>query len=288
MEEFITAVRARWPHVLVQFEDFQNSVAFTHLANWRDKICCFNDDIQGTAAVVLTGLYSAMRVKKEKLSDQRILFLGAGAAAAGIAHLIADAMVEDGITEDKALSQISFFDSKGLVTKTRGDKLAVHKLDFAHDWKNTTDFAEAIRQIKPAAIIGVSATGGAFTEEVVKAMTEINAQPIIMALSNPTSKSECTAKQAYEWSEGKCLFACGSPFGRQDLRAASGQQQLRLPGDRLRLHLRPCEDHSESGVPHGFKGFGRPRERRRSRQRQSVSPVVRSAFALGGNRGEGG
>ena len=212
MEEFITAVRARWPHVLVQFEDFQNSVAFTHLANWRDKICCFNDDIQGTASVVLTGLYSAMRVKKEKLSDQRILFLGAGAAAAGIAHLIADAMVEDGITEDKALSQISFFDSKGLVTKTRGDKLAVHKLDFAHDWENTTDFAEAIRQIKPAAIIGVSATGGAFTEEVVKAMTEINAQPIIMALSNPTSKSECTAKQAYEWSEGKCLFACGSPF----------------------------------------------------------------------------
>lgn len=212
MEEFITAVRARWPHVLVQFEDFQNSVAFTHLANWRDKICCFNDDIQGTASVVLTGLYSAMRVKKEKLSDQRILFLGAGAAAAGIAHLIADAMVEDGITEDKALSQISFFDSKGLVTKTRGDKLAVHKLDFAHDWENTTDFAEAIRQVKPAAIIGVSATGGAFTEEVVKAMTEINAQPIIMALSNPTSKSECTAKQAYEWSEGKCLFACGSPF----------------------------------------------------------------------------
>ncbi len=212
MEEFITAVRARWPHVLVQFEDFQNSVAFTHLANWRDKICCFNDDIQGTASVVLTGLYSAMRVKKEKLSDQRVLFLGAGAAAAGIAHLIADAMVEDGITEDKALSQISFFDSKGLVTKTRGDKLAAHKLDFAHDWKNTTDFAEAIRQIKPAAIVGVSATGGAFTEEVVKAMTEINAQPIIMALSNPTSKSECTAKQAYEWSEGKCLFACGSPF----------------------------------------------------------------------------
>ena len=198
--------------MLVQFEDFQNSVAFTHLANWRDKICCFNDDIQGTASVVLTGLYSAMRVKKEKLSDQRVLFLGAGAAAAGIAHLIADAMVEDGITEDKALSQISFFDSKGLVTKTRGDKLAVHKLDFAHDWKNTTDFAEAIRQIKPAAIVGVSATGGAFTEEVVKAMTEINAQPIIMALSNPTSKSECTAKQAYEWSEGKCLFACGSPF----------------------------------------------------------------------------
>lgn len=212
MEEFITAVRARWPHVLVQFEDFQNSVAFTHLANWRDKICCFNDDIQGTASVVLTGLYSAMRVKKEKLSDQRILFLGAGAAAAGIAHLIADAMVEDGITEEKALSQISFFDSKGLVTKTRGDKLAVHKLDFAHDWENTTDFAEAIRQIKPAAIIGVSATGGAFTEEVVKAMTEINAQPIIMALSNPTSKSECTAEQAYRWSEGKCLFACGSPF----------------------------------------------------------------------------
>ena len=212
MEEFIHAVRARWPHVLVQFEDFQNSVAFTHLANWRDKICCFNDDIQGTASVVLTGLYSAMRVKKEKLSDQRVLFMGAGAAAAGIAHLIADAMVEDGITEEKALSQIFFFDSKGLVTKTRGDKLASHKQDFAHDVANTTDFVEAIRALKPAAIIGVSATGGAFSEAVVKAMTEVNEMPIIMALSNPTSKSECTAEQAYKWSDGKCLFACGSPF----------------------------------------------------------------------------
>ena len=212
MEEFITAVRARWPHVLVQFEDFQNSVAFTHLANWRDKICCFNDDIQGTASVVLTGLYSAMRIKKEKLSEQRILFLGAGAAAAGIAHLIADAMTEDGISKAQALNQIAFFDSKGLVTKTRGDKLAAHKLDFAHVMKDTADFVEAIRNLRPTAIIGVSATGGSFTEEVVKTMAEINEQPIIFALSNPTSKSECTAEQAYKWSNGRCLFACGSPF----------------------------------------------------------------------------
>ena len=212
MEEFINAVRARWPHVLIQFEDFQNSVAFTHLANWRDKICCFNDDIQGTASVVLTGLYSAMRVKKEKLSQQRILFLGAGAAAAGIAHLIADAMTEDGISKTEALKHIAFFDSKGLVTKTRGDKLAVHKVDFAHDMKNTTDFVQAIRDLRPTALIGVSATGGTFTEEVVKTMAELNAQPIIFALSNPTSKSECTAEQAYVWSQGRCLFACGSPF----------------------------------------------------------------------------
>ena len=212
MEEFITAVRARWPHVLVQFEDFQNSVAFTHLANWRDKICCFNDDIQGTASVVLTGLYSAMRIKKEKLSEQRILFLGAGAAAAGIAHLIADAMTEDGISKAQALNQIAFFDSKGLVTKTRGDKLAAHKLDFAHVMKDTANFVEAIRNLRPTAIIGVSATGGSFTEEVVKTMAEINEQPIIFALSNPTSKSECTAEQAYNWSNGRCLFACGSPF----------------------------------------------------------------------------
>ena len=212
MEEFINAVRARWPHVLIQFEDFQNSVAFTHLANWRDKICCFNDDIQGTASVVLTGLYSAMRVKKEKLSQQRILFLGAGAAAAGIAHLIADAMTEDGISKTEALKHIAFFDSKGLVTKTRGDKLAAHKVDFAHDMKNTTDFVQAIRDQRPTALIGVSATGGTFTEEVVKTMAELNAQPIIFALSNPTSKSECTAEQAYVWSQGRCLFACGSPF----------------------------------------------------------------------------
>ena len=210
VEEFITAVRERWPNVLIQFEDFQNTNAFALLDAWRDRVTCFNDDIQGTAAVVVTGLYTAVRALKQKLSDQRILFLGAGAAATGIAHLIADAMAEDGIDRNEALKRIALFDSKGLVSSTRGDKLAPNKVPFAQAYENTTDFA--IRQLKPTCIIGVSAQGGAFTEDVVKAMCEVNARPMIFALSNPTSKAECTAKQAYTWSEGKCLFACGSPF----------------------------------------------------------------------------
>lgn len=212
VEEFITAVRERWPNVLIQFEDFQNTNAFALLDAWRDRVTCFNDDIQGTAAVVVTGLYTAVRALKQKLSDQRILFLGAGAAATGIAHLIADAMAEDGIDRNEALKRIALFDSKGLVSSTRGDKLAPNKVPFAQAYENTTDFAQAIRQLKPTCIIGVSAQGGAFTEDVVKAMCEVNARPMIFALSNPTSKAECTAKQAYTWSEGKCLFACGSPF----------------------------------------------------------------------------
>ena len=212
VEEFITAVRERWPNVLIQFEDFQNTNAFALLDAWRDRVTCFNDDIQGTAAVVVTGLYTAVRALKQKLSDQRILFLGAGAAATGIAHLIADAMAEDGIDRNEALKRIALFDSKGLVSSTRGDKLAPNKVPFAQAYENTTDFAQAIRQLKPTCIIGVSAQGGALTEDVVKAMCEVNARPMIFALSNPTSKAECTAKQAYTWSEGKCLFACGSPF----------------------------------------------------------------------------
>lgn len=212
VEEFITAVRERWPNVLIQFEDFQNTNAFALLDAWRDRVTCFNDDIQGTAAVVVTGLYTAVRALKQKLSDQRILFLGAGAAATGIAHLNADAMAEDGIDRNEALKRIALFDSKGLVSSTRGDKLAPNKVPFAQAYENTTDFAQAIRQLKPTCIIGVSAQGGAFTEDVVKAMCEVNARPMIFALSNPTSKAECTAKQAYTWSEGKCLFACGSPF----------------------------------------------------------------------------
>ena len=212
VEEFITAVRERWPNVLIQFEDFQNTNAFALLDAWRDRVTCFNDDIQGTAAVVVTGLYTAVRALKQKLSDQRILFLGAGAAATGIAHLIADAMAEDGIDRNEALKRIALFDSKGLVSSTRGDKLAPNKVPFAQAYENTTDFAQAIRQLKPTCIIAVSAQGGAFTEDVVKAMCEVNARPMIFALSNPTSKAECTAKQAYTWSEGKCLFACGSPF----------------------------------------------------------------------------
>ncbi len=212
VEEFIQAVRERWPDVLIQFEDFQNTHAFALLDKYRDRIPCFNDDIQGTASVVLTGFYSAMRVKKEKLGDQRILFLGAGSAATGIAHLIADAMVEEGLTREEALSRICLVDSKGLVTSRRTDKLAENKLPFAHDYPVTPSFVEAIKLVKPTAIVGVSAQAKAFNEEVVSVMAQINERPIVFALSNPTSKAECTAEEAYVYSKGTALFACGSPF----------------------------------------------------------------------------
>ena len=210
--EFIEAVRERWPNVIIQFEDFHNSHAFDLLDKWRNRVTCFNDDIQGTASVSVTGLYTAMRILKQRVSDQRILFLGAGSAATGIANLIVDAMVEEGTSVEEARGRIALFDSKGLVTTTRGDTLSATKVPFAKDCENAKTFVEAVRVIRPSAIIGVSAQPSAFNEEVIAEMSRINERPIIFALSNPTSKAECTAEEAYRWSNGKCLFACGSPF----------------------------------------------------------------------------
>ncbi|MDY6009798.1 MAG: NAD-dependent malic enzyme [Duodenibacillus sp.] len=215
--EFVAAVRERWPNVLIQFEDFQNTHAFALLDEYRNKVPCFNDDIQGTASVVVTGFYSAMRVKNEKLSDQRILFLGAGSAATGIAHLLADAMVEEGTSREKALGNIFLYDSKGLVSGRRTDKLAANKLPFAHDVECASTFEDAIRQLKPTAIVGVSAQPKSFNAEVVGMMAEYNEHPIVFALSNPTSKAECTAEEAYKFSNGTALFACGSPFAPVEL-----------------------------------------------------------------------
>ena len=212
VQEFIEAARERWPNVIIQFEDFQNTHAFELLDRWQKKIACFNDDIQGTASVSVTGLYSAMRVTKEKLSEQRVLFLGAGSAATGIAHLIADAMAEEGLSREEALKRIALVDSKGLVSSNRTDKLAANKVPFAHDLPNAASLIEAIRLFKPTAIIGVSAQAKAFSQEVIELMSELNERPIIYALSNPTSKAECTAHEAYQWSKGKAIFASGSPF----------------------------------------------------------------------------
>ncbi len=212
VQEFIEAVRERWPNVIIQFEDFQNTHAFGLLERWRDKIACFNDDIQGTASVCVTGFYSAMRALNADLKDQRILFLGAGSAATGIAHLLADAMAEDGFDRNQALAQVALYDSKGLVTSRRGDQLAANKVPFAHDLEICTTFVDAVRQFRPTAIVGVSAQAKAFNKEVIEAMCEINERPIIYALSNPTSKAECTAAEAYEFSNGRAIFASGSPF----------------------------------------------------------------------------
>ncbi len=211
VDEFMTAARKTFPGVLIQFEDFANHSAFKLLHKYRDEACVFNDDIQGTAAVALAGLFSALRVNGGKLRDQKILFLGAGEAATGIADLVVSAMMAEGASEAEALSRNWLTDSRGLVVKGR-DGLHGHKLRYAHDNAHIPDFLTAIETLKPTAIIGVAAVGGAFTPDVLKAMARLNKQPIVFALSNPTSKAECSAEDAYRYTEGRALFACGSPY----------------------------------------------------------------------------
>lgn len=212
IDEFMVAVRKRWPNALIQFEDFGNANAFRLLNRWKDKTLCFNDDIQGTACVAVTGFYSAMRVTGARLADQRVLFLGAGEAATGIANLLAEAIAEEtGCTIEEGRKRCYLFDSKGLVIAARTD-LSAHKREFAHEAEPATSFLQAIQQLRPTAIVGVAAQRNAFDSMIIGEMSAINERPIIFALSNPTSKAECTAEMAYKFSEGRALFASGSPF----------------------------------------------------------------------------
>lgn len=211
IDEFVQAALERFPNVLIQFEDFANINAFRLLHHYRDHICTFNDDIQGTASVALAGLYSALRLTKKKLSDQRVLFLGAGEAGIGIGDLFVSAMVGEGLSQAEARQHCWFVDTKGLVVKSRTD-LAEHKLPYAHEHPFVTDFLAVVEALKPTAIIGVSGQPRTFTQPVVEAMSRLNERPIVFALSNPTSKSECTAEEAYTWSQGRAIFASGSPF----------------------------------------------------------------------------
>src|SRR5690349_17741570 len=211
VDEFMTAARAAFPGVLIQFEDFANHSAFKLLHKYRDEACVFNDDIQGTAAVALAGLFSALRITGGKLCDQTMLFLGAGEAATGIADLIVSAMMAEGMSEADAVRRNWLVDSRGLVVKNR-QGLHGHKLRYAHEQAPISNFFTAIETLKPTAIIGVAAVGGAFTPEVLQAMGELNERPIIFALSNPTSKAECSAEAAYRYTTGRALFACGSPY----------------------------------------------------------------------------
>jgi malate dehydrogenase (oxaloacetate-decarboxylating)(NADP+) len=213
--------------VLVQFEDFANHHAFALLERYRGRVPCFNDDIQGTAAVSVAGLLSALRVTRQKLSEQQLLFLGAGEAATGIADLAVAAMVSEGLKSGDARRRCWLFDSKGLVVAGRGE-LAHHKKPYAHMHAPLGDFLQAIEQLRPTAIIGVAATAGTFTEPVLRAMARINTRPIVFALSNPTSKSECTAEHAYAYTEGRALFASGSPFDPVDF---EGQRYVPRQGN---------------------------------------------------------
>jgi malate dehydrogenase (oxaloacetate-decarboxylating)(NADP+) len=209
--EFVEAVQRVFPQAILQFEDFGNQNAFRLLEHWRDKVCTFNDDIQGTAAVTLAGLYSALRLTGKTLGEQKLLFLGAGEAGIGIGDLVVSAMVDEGATPEEARRRCWFVDSTGLVVKSRTG-LAVHKLRFAHDAPPAPDLHSALEAVRPTAIIGVSTVPRSFDQRVIETMSRMNDRPIVFALSNPTSKSECSAEEAYRWSGGKAIFASGSPF----------------------------------------------------------------------------
>lgn len=211
VEEFVTATQEVFPGVVVQFEDFNNSSAFALLQRYRDRLCCFNDDVQGTGAMGLAGLYSAGRITGTRLSEQRLLFVGAGEASLGIGAIVAAAMQRDGLAEAAARQRCLFIDSKGVVTADRAD-LAAHKRPFAQVRPSLPDLVSVVEEFKPTVIVGASGKGALFTQPVLAAMTRLNERPVIFALSNPTSKSECTAEQAYAWTDGRAVFASGSPF----------------------------------------------------------------------------
>ena len=211
VEEFVDAVQSLYPKCCIQWEDFANINAVPILERYHDKVCTYNDDIQGTAGVALAGIFAALRITKQKMGEQRFLFLGGGSAGTGIAELISLAMAMEGIDIAAARKRNALFDINGLIVTSRTD-LADFQKPFAQDREKVTTFVEAVKAIRPTGIIGVSAVPKLFTREVIRAMAEINERPIIFPYSNPTSRSECTAEEAYRWSDGRAVFASGSPF----------------------------------------------------------------------------
>jgi malic enzyme len=221
IDRFVAAVQKVFPNTVLQWEDFLKGNAIKQLFRFRDKLCTFNDDIQGTAGVVVAGLLSALRITKQRMRDQLIVFAGAGASAQGISHLIVSAMVEDGLTREEATRRIWTVDSAGLVTKSR-TKLEDFKATFARELDEVARYtvkdkakitlAETLANVKPTILIGTSGTPGTFTQEVVELMAKINERPVVFPLSNPTSKAECTAGDAIRWSDGRAIVATGSPF----------------------------------------------------------------------------
>jgi malate dehydrogenase (oxaloacetate-decarboxylating)(NADP+) len=211
IEEFVLAAQAVFPGVLVQFEDFANVNAFRLLAAYRGRVCSFNDDIQGTGAMGLAGLYAAQRITGARLADQRLLFFGAGEASVGMAELVAAAIAREGLSEGEARRRCWLIDSKGLVVAGRAG-LAAHKRRFAHDHAPVGDLAAAVEALRPTVLVGASGQAGAFTAPVLAAMARLNERPVIFVLSNPTSKAECTAEEAYRATRGRAVLGTGSPF----------------------------------------------------------------------------
>ena len=233
VDEFMQAVQQRWPKALVQFEDFSTANAYTLLDKYRDGMRCFNDDIQGTAAVALSGVFASTRITGMAFKDLKVMFLGAGSAATGIADLMVSAFQEAGLSLEEARKRCWFLDSKGLIVEGR-DRLKPHNVRYAHPYRRMS-FLEALDNIRPNVLIGATGSPGAFDRTVIQKMTANNERPVIFALSNPTSRAECTARQAYEWSDGKAVFTSGSPFAPvaykgQEFRPGQGNNAYIFPG----------------------------------------------------------
>ena len=211
VDEFVQAVQEVFPKCCIHFEDWTGVDAVHLLQRYRDKYCVYNDDVQGTAGIVLAGMINAAKIKGKKLSDERYLFLGAGSAGIGLADLLCSAMTKEGLSRKEAQSHVYMFDINGLLEDTRKDLVDFQK-PYAHKHSPTRDFVAAIESIKPTTIIGVSTVGGTFTQKVIEAMSRINDRPVILALSNPTEHAECTPEQAYTWSKGKAVYAAGVQF----------------------------------------------------------------------------
>lgn len=233
VEELVVAVRDQFPNAILQLEDFGNANAFRLLHRYKDELRTFDDDIQGTASVALAGIYSSLRITKKALAEQRILFFGAGEAGIGIGELVVTALVDAGLSDAEARKRVWFFDSKGLVVTSRTD-LNAHKRAVAQDHAPMTDFAAAVDELRPTAIVGVAGVARTFTRAVIESMSKFNERPIVFALSNPTSQAECTAEEAYAWSCGRAVFASGSPFDPVDF----GGQRF-VPGQGNNAYIFP-------------------------------------------------
>jgi malate dehydrogenase (oxaloacetate-decarboxylating)(NADP+) len=234
VDEFVEAVQDRYPKCCIQWEDFANINAVPILARYRDRVCTYNDDIQGTAAVALAGIYGALRISGGKLADQRFLFLGAGSAATGIAELICQAMVREGLDIASARARIALFDVNGLMVRSRND-VADFQRPFTLDHAPIGAFVDAVKALRPTGIIGVSTVPKLFNQQVIEAMAAINERPIIFPYSNPTSRSECTAEEAYRWSEGRAIFASGSPYPPVDF-----EGRTFVPGQGNNVYIFPA------------------------------------------------
>jgi len=234
VDEFVQAVQEVFPKCCIHFEDWTGVDAVHLLERYRNKYCVYNDDVQGTAGITLAGMINATKLKGTNLKDERYLFLGAGSAGIGLANLLCTALVAQGMTLEKARSQVYLFDVNGLLESTRKD-LVDFQQPYAHHHAPTRDFVTAIETIKPTALIGVSTIGGAFGQRVVEAMARINDRPVILALSNPTEHAECTAEQAYTWSKGKAIYAAGVQFAPVHLNGKTF-----LPGQANNFYIFPA------------------------------------------------